>query len=96
MDSFFGVGVQVFVQDASPADPSPWPEEPSGIIVRSAGSAIHGVWGRAGGARIWWVEFDEPQFNSRGEGPFPTAHVHEKYLVTAPPYEHAEAEANVS
>lgn len=94
-DGSFGVGVQVFVQDASTRDPSPWPAEPSGIIVRSAGSALHSVWGRAGGGRVWWVEFDEPQHNSRGEGPFQTAQVHEKYLVTAPPYEHAQDEARV-
>lgn len=93
--SYFGIGVQVFVRDASPNDPSPWQGEPSGIIVRTAGSALHGVWGRAGGGRVWWVEFDEPQVNARGEGPFPTAQVHEKYLETAPPYEHAETEERV-
>ncbi len=88
---FFGIGVQVFVRDASPTDPSQWPAEPSGIIVRTAGSALHGVWGSAGGGRVWWVEFDEPQTNSSGDGPFATAQVHEKYLETAPPFEHEVA-----
>jgi len=79
----FGVGAQVFVRDASPTLPSPWPQGPSGIIVRSGGSALSGVWGKAAG-RMWWVEFDEPQSNSDGSGPFSTAQVLEKYLELAP------------
>jgi hypothetical protein len=82
----FGIAAQVFVRDASPTDPSPWPESPSGVIVRSAGSALQGVWGKAGG-RLWLVEFDEPQRNSAGDGPFATAQVHEKFLELAPAYE---------
>jgi hypothetical protein len=82
----FGIAAQVFVRDASPTDPSPWPESPSGVIVRAAGSALQGVWGKAGG-RIWWIEFDEPQQNAFGDGPFATAQVHEKYLELAPAYE---------
>jgi len=80
----FGIGAQVGVQDASPTDPSGWPAEPSGIIVRSAGSALQGVWGRASGGRLWIVEFDEPQTNAQGDGPFATASLHEKYLELAP------------
>ncbi len=34
---------------------------------------------------MWWVEFDEPQTNNEGDGPFTTAQVHEKYLELAPP-----------
>jgi hypothetical protein len=34
---------------------------------------------------MWWVEFDEPQQDSVGAGPFSTALVHEKYLELAPP-----------
>jgi hypothetical protein len=80
----FGIGAQVHLRDASPSDPSPWPYEPSGIIVRSGGSALAGVWGRAAGGRMWWVQFDEPQSNAQGDGPFATAQVHEKYLELAP------------
>jgi hypothetical protein len=80
----FGIGAQVHLRDASPGDPSPWPSEPSGIIVRSGGSALAGVWGRAGGGRMWWVQFDEPQTTAQGDGPFATAQVHEKYLELAP------------
>ncbi|MFP7759967.1 hypothetical protein [Marisediminicola sp. LYQ134] len=79
-----GIGAQVHVRDASAADVCPWPGEPTGIVVRSAGSALAGVWGRSVG-RVWWVEFDEPQTRSDGEGPFLSAPVHEKYLELAPP-----------
>jgi hypothetical protein len=82
----FGIGAQVFVRDASATDPSPWPASPSGIILRTAGSALQGVWGGAGGGRVWWVEFDEPQTNSDGDGPYATAQVHEKFLQLAPPF----------
>jgi hypothetical protein len=83
--SDFGVGAQVFVHDASTTDRTPWPAEPSGVIVRAGGSALAGVWGSGGGGRMWWVEFDEPQSNTEGDGPFTTAQVHEKYLELAPP-----------
>ncbi|MET4781389.1 hypothetical protein [Glaciihabitans sp. UYNi722] len=87
--SDFGVGAQVVVRDASGSDRSPWPDEPSGIIVRSGGSALAGVWGRGGGGRMWWVEFDELQTNAEGDGLFPSAQVHEKYLELAPPVDEA-------
>jgi hypothetical protein len=35
---------------------------------------------------MWWVEFDEPQTNSDGGGPYATAQVHEKFLELAPPF----------
>jgi hypothetical protein len=34
---------------------------------------------------MWWVEFDEPQSNTEGDGPFTSVQVHEKYLELAPP-----------
>ncbi|MHB1172631.1 MAG: hypothetical protein ACYCZY_09085 [Lacisediminihabitans sp.] len=85
MTDDFGIGAQVHVRDASAMDSSPWPTEPSGIIVQSGGSALARVWGRAGGGRMWWVEFDEPQRNAAGDGPYTGAQVHEKYLELAPP-----------
>lgn len=89
MSGDFGIGAQVSVRDASSTDASPWPGEPTGIIVRSGGSALAGVWGRGGGSRIWWIDFDEPQINAEGDGPFATAQVNEKYLELAPPVEFA-------
>lgn len=53
--------------------------------MRAGGSAIAGVWGRSGRGRMWLVEFDEPQTNRDGDGPYPSAQVNEKYLELAPP-----------
>lgn len=80
----FGIGAQVFVLAAVEGEASQWPAEPSGVIVRSGGSALAGVWGAAGGGRLWWVEFDEPQTNAQGDGPFHSVQVHEKFLELAP------------
>lgn len=85
MSDDFGIGAQVFVRASTAGEDSLWPDEPSGVIVRSGGSALAGVWGRGGGGRMWWVQFDEPQSNSDGDGPFPSAQVHEKFLELAPP-----------
>jgi hypothetical protein len=85
MSDDFGVGAQVFVRATVTGESSLWPDEPSGIIVRSGGSALAGVWGRGGGGRMWWVEFDEPQSNSDGGGPFSSAQIHERFLQLAPP-----------
>jgi hypothetical protein len=93
--AIFGIAAQVFVRDASPTDPSPWPASPSGVILRSGGSALQGVWGSAGRGQMWWVEFDEPQHNSSGDGPFLTAQIHEKFLELAPAYE-ADPESSAS
>lgn len=81
----FGIGAQVAVVPASPADPSPWPTEPSGIIIRAGGSALASVLGSSGGVRMWIVEFDEPQTDYTGAGPFASAQVLERYLELAPP-----------
>lgn len=86
----FGVGAQVFVRDASATDTSQWPSEPSGFLVSQAGSGVQGVWGRANGGRVWTVEFDEPQTNANGDGPFTSALVHERFLELAPPVDATE------
>ncbi len=89
-DFGIGIGSQVVVHATAVGEISAWPDEPSGVIVRSGGSALAGVWGRAGGGRMWWVDFDEPQSNSNGDGPFLSAQVHEKFLELAPPVSEAE------
>ena len=84
MSDDFGIGAQVFVRASTAGESSLWPDEPSGVIVRSGGSALAGVWGRGGGGRMWWVEFDEQQSTSDGDGPFDSAQVHERFLELAP------------
>lgn len=80
----FGIGAQVTVRDASATDRSPWPGEPSGIIVRSGGSALGGIFARGARTQIWMVEFDELQHNDQGAGPFTVSQIFEKYLELAP------------
>jgi hypothetical protein len=87
----FGIGAQVAVLDVSDDDQAPWPGEPTGIIVRAGGSALAGVWGKAVRDRIWVVEFDDPQWNSAGDGPFTTAQILEKYLELAPRFDDVES-----
>jgi hypothetical protein len=81
----FGVGAQVFVRDVSASDRSSWPTSPSGVIVGAGGSPIQGVWGSAMGGRMWNIEFDEPQIQDDGAGPFDSAQINERYLELAPP-----------
>ena len=85
--SAFGIGAQVYVEAASADDPSPWPEEPSGIIVGAGGAAIQRVTNAGGPTRMWLVEFDTPQTRSDGSRDHVAAQVHEKYLHLAPPVE---------
>ncbi len=75
-----GIGVQVFVEDASPTDRSSWPTEPSGIVI-DRGANVPGALGTGG---VWRIEFDEPQNNADGNGPFSIALVHERFLHLAP------------
>ncbi|MEO6943546.1 MAG: hypothetical protein ABI053_02425 [Lacisediminihabitans sp.] len=87
----FGIGAQVYVHDASPSDPSGWPGEPSGVIVRSSGSAIGGVWSVTASEQMWWVNFDEEQTDADGTGGHSGAQITERYLELAPPYEPGDA-----
>jgi hypothetical protein len=89
----FGIGAQVYVQAASIDDPSPWPDEPTGIIVGAGGAAINRVTNTGGPTRMWVVEFDSPQTHLDGTPDHAGAQVHEKYLHLAPPVDASTAEA---
>ena len=88
----FGIGAQVYVESVSADDPSPWPDEPSGVIVGTGGAAIQRVTNSGGPSRIWTVDFDSPQTHLDGTEGHTSAQVHEKYLHLAPPYVPATAE----
>jgi len=81
----FGIGAQVYVEAVSVDEPSPWPDEPSGVITGAGGAAIQRVTNSGGPTRMWMVEFDEPQTHSDGTPGHTRAQVHEKYLHLAPP-----------
>jgi hypothetical protein len=83
----FGIGAQVYVESVDADDPSPWPDEPSGVITGSGGAAIQRVTNAGGPTRMWVVQFDEPQVHLDGTRDHTSAQVHEKYLHLAPPVE---------
>lgn len=86
-DRDFGIGAQVFVENASEVDLSPWPGEPSGVITGTGGAALQRVTNSGGPTRLWVVQFDEPQSHRDGTTGHRSAQVHEKYLHLAPPFE---------
>lgn len=88
-DHDFGIGAQVYVEALSVDDPSPWPDEPSGVIVGSGGAAIQSVTDSGGPTRLWTVQFDSPQTHVDGTAGHTSAQVHEKYLHLAPPVDAA-------
>jgi hypothetical protein len=86
-DTGFGIGAQVYVVEFLEDEQSPFPDGPTGVIMRAGGSAWQGVSVIGGSARVWLVEFDTPQYNADLEGPFHKVQIPERYLRLAPPYE---------
>lgn len=80
----FGIGVPVHVVDGLTGDS--FPDEPTGLIVGTGAVLPHtGVTGQSAQARVWIVEFSEPQHLRDGRGPFSRAEISEESLVAAPP-----------
>lgn len=53
----------------------PWPDEPAGTIA--SWEWVSTVRGRQ---KTYWVEFDEPQEDADGDGPYAASQVLEQYL----------------
>ena len=83
-EAAIGVGAQVFVLSSDEDGTTPWPEGPTGVVVRAGGSAWQGVTGISGSRRSWTIEFSEPQRDRDGQGPYESAQVPERYLRLAP------------
>ncbi len=84
-DTGIGVGAQVYVLDATEDPTTPFPEGPTGFVIRAGGSAWQGVSVIGGSARVWMIEFDTPQYTADLEGPLTRVQVAERYLRLAPP-----------
>jgi len=56
--------------------PGPWPDEPSGMI--KGPPTI--VTTTSGSERSYWVEFDQPQHDVDGGGPYVASQVLERYI----------------
>lgn len=70
------IGTRVKVRCDPDFGPGPWPAEPTATVI----GLPQVVEGRAGELTTYWVEFDEPQTDADGDGPYSTSQVLAKYL----------------
>ena len=57
--------------------PGPWPAQPTGTVTGHP-SVVNG---RNGPMLTYWIEFDSPQRDADGDGPYATSQVLGKYLA---------------
>jgi hypothetical protein len=84
-DTGFGIGVQVYVLDASEDAATPFPNGATGLVIRHGGSAWPGISAVGGLAPVWWIEFDSPQYTADLAGPYSKAQIPQRFLRLAPP-----------
>jgi hypothetical protein len=60
--------------------PGPWPAQPTGTV--SSGPEM--VESATGPVATYWVEFDEPQRDVDGDGPYVSSQILERYLAPEP------------
>ncbi|ROQ41164.1 hypothetical protein EDF46_0537 [Frondihabitans sp. PhB188] len=84
-DTGFGIGAQVHVVDSLEDPASPFPDGPTGIVVRAGGSAWQPVSVIGGSSRVWTIQFDTPQYTPDLEGPIAMCQLPERQLRLAPP-----------
>lgn len=74
-------GMRVRVRQDAEFGPGPWPSEPAGtLVIGPDGKHMSDVRSRRGLERVYWVEFDKPQHDDEGDGPYKQAQVLEKYI----------------
>ena len=74
-------GTRVRVRRDKEHGPGPWPAEPTGtVVVGLDHTHFVDVQAPVGVRRVYWVEFDEPQFDSEGDGPYHQAQILAVYL----------------
>lgn len=54
----------------------PWPAQPTGFVKDSPSVVV----GRQGEMLTYWIEFDEPQLDADGDGPYVMSQVLGMYL----------------
>lgn len=80
----FAVGLRVKVHQDPDYGPGPWPAEPFGrIVAHPDGAPYQSVETRTGPQRMWWVLFDEPQYDADGDGPYTQSQVSERYSASS-------------
>lgn len=60
--------------------PGPWPAGPTGRVELLGSEAFEEIETRLGRERMYFVRFDEPQYDPDGEGPYESSQVLGKYL----------------
>ncbi len=76
-DDTFSIGTKVKILSDPESGPGPWPAQPTGTIISDAEI----VDGRNGPLNTYWVQFDEPQYDTDRSGPYSKSQVLEKYLM---------------
>ena len=80
-DPPLAVGTRVRVYRDPLHGPGPWPAEPTGRVVASLGGhAYEEIETRRGPDRMYFVHFDEPQYDPEGDGPYESSQVLGRYL----------------
>jgi hypothetical protein len=81
----FELGDRVKVRRDPDYGPGPWPDEPTGTIAQHPLAPEGQPWvetvTRLGLRRTYWVQFDRPQRDTEGDGPYPESEVLDYYLV---------------
>ena len=73
-------GARVIVRRDPDFGPGPWPDEPLGTV-----GTYEMVETRQGRERIYMVQFDVPQLDTDGDGPYASSQVLERYLEPVAP-----------
>jgi hypothetical protein len=70
------IGTRVRVLRDPEFGPGPWPDQPTGTVIPSPERSAT----PSGVRRLYWVAFDDPQFDVEGNGPYPSSQVLDMYL----------------
>jgi hypothetical protein len=81
----YAAGDRVRIRRDREFGPGPWPSEPYGTVVAhpladDADGISRSVETTMGPSRFYWIVFDEPPFDTEGDGPYEAAEVLAKYL----------------
>ena len=76
MNQDYPPGSRIRVRRDQKHGPGPWPDEPVGMVI----GRPEMVETTRGPMAMYWVSFDEPQFDPDGDGPYDSSQVLARYL----------------
>ena len=85
MRNVFRAGDRVRVRRDPHFPPGPFPAEPFGTVRNYPGTSqpFREIDSPTGAHRFDWIEFESPQVDADGDGPYESAEVNVKYLESA-------------